>query len=368
MKIAILVTHLLGTGHLVRAIALARAIKAFGDEPIVLSGGFPTPHLANDTIPFVQLPPVRSNGVDFRTLLTDGGAVANATLWEARKDILAKTLAKYAPDILITELWPFGRRSLGAEFLYALALASPAKIVCSIRDILSSPSTDEKRRATEKIIHDRFEAVFVHSDPRITPLEMSWPVSETLAKKLIYTGFITPQLNEEGEYKRTNDVLVAAGGGPVGEELFLAALQAAPAVPQLNWRLLVGGGDARIRHLSAHIVSANATVEPPRRDYRKWLRVAACSVSQAGYNTALDVIQAKTPAVFAPFEDGGETEQRLRAEALKKNIGALVLSKSDLSGASLASAVRAAVERAPLHDFTAKLDGAPETARLLRSL
>ena len=98
MKIAILVTHLLGTGHLVRAIALARAIKAFGDEPIVLSGGFPTPHLANDTIPFVQLPPVRSNGVDFRTLLTDGGAVANATLWEARKDILAKTLAKYAED------------------------------------------------------------------------------------------------------------------------------------------------------------------------------------------------------------------------------------------------------------------------------
>jgi len=40
---------------------------------------------------------------------------------------------------------------------------------------------------------------------------------------------------------------------------------------------------------------------------------AAASVSLCGYNTALDILQAGTPAVFVPFDDGSEVEQGLRA-------------------------------------------------------
>ena len=43
---------------------------------------------------------------------------------------------------------------------------------------------------------------------------------------------------------------------------------------------------------------------------------AAASVSLCGYNTALDVLQSGVPAVLVPFDNGGEVEQSLRAEAL----------------------------------------------------
>ncbi|MFC6588488.1 hypothetical protein ACFQDZ_15780 [Sulfitobacter pacificus] len=39
MKVMIVVTHLLGTGHLTRAVTLAQAFQEAGHRPIVISGG-----------------------------------------------------------------------------------------------------------------------------------------------------------------------------------------------------------------------------------------------------------------------------------------------------------------------------------------
>ena len=61
-RVAILVTHLLGTGHLSRSLTLARAFRDAGLQPQVISGGMPAGHLDVSGIEFVQLPPVRSDG------------------------------------------------------------------------------------------------------------------------------------------------------------------------------------------------------------------------------------------------------------------------------------------------------------------
>ena len=60
MKVMIVVTHLLGTGHLTRALTLARAFAAAGDQVVLLSGGVPVGHLDFDGIALVQLPPLKS--------------------------------------------------------------------------------------------------------------------------------------------------------------------------------------------------------------------------------------------------------------------------------------------------------------------
>ena len=43
---------------------------------------------------------------------------------------------------------------------------------------------------------------------------------------------------------------------------------------------------------------------------------AGVSISQAGYNTLMEVVQARARAVAVPFAGGNETEQTLRARRL----------------------------------------------------
>ena len=72
-RVTILVTHLLGTGHLSRALTLAYSCRAGGFKPQVISGGMPAAHLDQSGADLVQLPPVRSDGVNFTRLLDSAG-------------------------------------------------------------------------------------------------------------------------------------------------------------------------------------------------------------------------------------------------------------------------------------------------------
>ena len=54
------------------------------------------------------------------------------------------------------------------------------------------------------------------------------------------------------------------------------------------------------------------------------MRSARASLSQCGYNSALDLIGAHVPALVVPYETKGENKQRARAERLSA-LGALQL-------------------------------------------
>ena len=98
------------------------------------------------------------------------------------------------------------------------------------------------------------------------------------------------------------------------------------------------------------------------------LHNAAASVSMCGYNTALDVLQTRVPAVFVPFDAGGEVEQSLRAKALANQAGIEVLIDLDLTPDTLLQAVKMVLDAAtrPTPDFG--FDGANETVRIIEKL
>ena len=143
MKIMFVVTHLLGTGHLARTLTLARAFDQAGHTVTVVSGGLPAPHLDAQGLNLVQLPPLRSDGVDFTKLLAETDAAASPAHLLARQTQLLDVLSDTQPDVLVTELFPFGRRILREEFQAVLAKARTASgqplIFASIRDILAPP-------------------------------------------------------------------------------------------------------------------------------------------------------------------------------------------------------------------------------------
>lgn len=370
MRVMIVVTHLLGTGHLSRALTIGRAFSTAGDEVRIVSGGMPVGHFGNASGQVLQLPPVRSDGVDFTRLLTDAGTVVCPEHMVERQRMLRAALDEFRPDVVITELFPFGRRILRAEFLAVLEAArskSPRPLVLSsVRDILAPPSKPSKAEFAEQMVTAYYDGVLVHSDPDVIALDLSWPISEHLSKSLYYTGFVAPPPPQTSG-DRTNDVIVSAGGGDVGDCVFAAACEAAAKTPQARWRLLVGGPNSR-REQFAQDAPPNAVIEAPRQDFRTLLAKASASVSMCGYNTALDVLQTGVPAVLVPFDDGGEEEQGLRADALSSLPGVCVVRQNALDGERLARAVgevTAAPSRPPHRDG---MDGAERTVQIVRNL
>ncbi len=347
-RILILVTHLHGTGHLSRALTLARAFQGAGHPVRVISGGLPAPQLASEDVHVVQLAPLRSNGTDFSKLLTPRGEVAGPEDHAARTLQILAELDDFDPSCLITELFPFGRRSLRKEFIAVLEAArarpKPPRIFASIRDILAPPSKPEKAAYAEQMIAAHYDGVLVHSDPALVPLEVSWPVTPSLAPKLHYTGFVAPALPDAASQTDGRaEILVSAGGGALGERLFPAALEVARQDTR-KWRFLVGGHDAP-DHIARLAASAptNVLIERPRRDFRAMLQVAQASVSLCGYNTAMDVLQTGLPAVMVAFDEGSEREQSLRIKALEGLPQLRTLPLHSLTSAQLSDALAAAL-------------------------
>jgi hypothetical protein len=86
-------------------------------------------------------------------------------------------------------------------------------------------------------------------------------------------------------------------------------------------------------------------------------------VSQAGYNTVVDLALARARAVLVPFEQGKEAEQRLRAEQLATRGFAEVVGEAELDGPTLGRAVAAALSRPRPQANALSVDGVEATVR-----
>ena len=97
------------------------------------------------------------------------------------------------------------------------------------------------------------------------------------------------------------------------------------------------------------------------------LRRCRVSVSQAGYNTVLDVLTARAAAVVVPFALERETEQSLRAERLAARGVLSLVPETQLSPKRLASAIDRAISARPA---TIAIDtaGARRSARVIADM
>jgi predicted glycosyltransferase len=334
------VTHLLGTGHLSRVSTLGQAYMARGWRVVIVSGGRPAPHLLRPGMELIQLPPVSVEGADYKRLLDPDGVVIDTAYREARRDRILDALHATAPDVVVTELYPFGRQLLRLEFDALLDAAHAMRpkplILASSRDILEPPRKLEKAQKTEERLANRYDGVLVHADPVLIRLEATWPDITPFADKLHYTGYVAAQDGAAAapDDQRTGDILVTAGGGNLGARLrlFEQATDAAVSDPQgRRWRILVGGGgaDERVNALMARPGAGERFIaEKVHAGFRDLLAQAPALVGQSGYNTAMDLLVARCPAVFCPFEDGGETEQLARAR-LWANHGPFEVTRSE---------------------------------------
>ena len=373
MKVFFWVQHLLGIGHLRRTLSLARAAAGAGIETVVASGGLPVPGADPGGATLVQLPPVRAVDRHFKQLADERDQLIDDAWRDRRRMALLKAWEAARPDVLVTELFPFGRRQLRFELepLLARAKANGCTTVSSVRDILVEP--DKPGRIGEMLerVTRWYDLVLVHGDPDFVPFDATFPRLDQIAPLVRYTGYAVERaeapLSGDGE----EEVLVSAGGGAVGEPLLRAALAARPlsAARDRCWRFLVGEGlpDAVFSDL-AQAAPAGVIVERARPDFPVLLSRAHLSVSQGGYNTVMEVLAAGLRAVVAPYAGGHESEQTLRAHALAERSALQVVAENELAPESLAAAIDRALAGPPLSAAGIDLGGIPATIRLLQGL
>ena len=376
-RVFIHVQHLLGTGHLRRAAAIAATLAEAGFDVELASGGPPIAGLPVGRARLFQLPPLRAADLSFKRLLDGRGAPIDDAWRAARRDSLLTRFRAFRPDVLITELFPFGRRSLEFELVPLLEAARAATprplILCSLRDVLVAPSDPKKIARAVTRASAWYDRLLVHGDPALIELAASYPATHDLADRIIYTGYIGAEPGPaapDGDGDGDGDVIVSAGGAAVGLRLFetAAAARDAGAARGRPWRFLLGAdlpAAARQRLLSQS--RPGFVVEPARPDFQSLLRRCHISVSQGGYNTIMDIVAADVPAVVVPFAGGGETEQAQRAAALAAKGWIEVVPEHDLDPQQLATAINRALSGRPPRRRL-NCDGAMETVRQIEHL
>lgn len=368
-RVLIHVQHLLGTGHLQRAALVARALIAEGAAVTLVTGGMPLPGFRLDGGLVVQLPPLRATDASFRTLVGLEDRPLDAALAAERRRLVLETFAQSRPDIVVTETYPFGRRALRFELeplIEAVRAAAPRPaLVASIRDILVAKPDPAKRRAMVDRFDADYDQVLVHADPRLIRLEASLPEAIEFGDRIHYTGFVAPTTAMAGPGVPSGEVVVSAGGGVVGAALLRAALAARPLTRHAAtpWRLITGRNLPE-SDFTALVRAAGdgVAIERFRADLPALFQRAALSISQAGYNTAVELLQARVPMVLVPFAEAAETEQTLRARLLAEAGMAQMVEADALDPARLADAVDRAQLPPPL---AIDLDGARGSARAI---
>ena len=372
--VLIYVQHLLGIGHLKRAATLARACAEAGLEVTLVSGGRAVPGLDSGAARVLQLPPARTADESFRTLLDDSGTPVDAA-WEARRrELLLASFAAARPNVLVLEMFPFGRRRLAFELMpliEAAAATRPAvSIVCSVRDILVRKQKPGRDEHTAELIETWFDHVLVHGDPELVRLDRTFPLAPRIAGRIHYTGYLAEPAPARGTATGAGDgeVIVSAGGGAVGARLLACALEARSqtTLDAAPWRLLAGANLDHDRFAAlVERAPCGVTVERQRPDFPALLANCRLSISQAGYNTVASVVRAGVRSVLVPFAGGGENEQELRAELLRGRGAVQVVAESALEPRTLAAAVDAAAHGPPASAAGIDLSGAETSARLI---
>lgn len=366
------VQHLLGIGHLQRTRRIGEALAQRGASVTLVSGGLPPPGINQSTrLRVVQLPPIRA--LDARFELVDGdGRPVDDELRGARRDVLLAAFAETRPGVVVVEGFPFARRAFRFEVdpLIAAARQVGARLVCSVRDIVNPRDDPARSREIVDRVRAEFDLVLVHGDPSLVPFEASFPAASEIADRLRYTGYVADSHASAEASGSSGEVLVSAGGGPAGYALLQVALAARKlgCLAEAPWRLLAGAGlpEPEFSALTG-AASAGVVVERFRDDFPALLRRCHVSVSQAGYNTVLDILSARKRAVLVPFAAEREREQLIRAERLAALGAAEVVRESELSPQRLATAIERAATCTPAA-LDIDMNGAKTSARLIAEM
>lgn len=364
-------------GHLVRSLALADSLADHFRVMLLNGGRMPKGLVIPPGVQVINLPPL---GIDeTNQLVSHDKRISVERALDRRKKMIRTCFDNLRPAVVVLELFPFGRKKFAVELRPLLEAAHSddrrSFIVCSLRDIFGSQRVIQKKyddRAA-MLANQFFDLVLVHSDPSFAHFDEFFHPTIPLKVPVIHTGFVVPRPTSARVEIGRKRIVVSAGGGIAGEPLLRIAIDALQWLEddsQIEMKVIAGPflpDDAwnTLRVLARG--RPQLTVVRCVNNLCDEMRGAAVSISQAGYNTCLDVVRAGVPALLVPFVKGNDNEQQKRALRLQKLGAAQVLDQENLNPARLAMAIRELMNR-KMTKSQLDFDGAKRSTQIITSM
>ena len=409
-RVAFYSQHLIGVGHHFRNRQIVNALVETCDV-FFIDGGRPIPEAELDErVMRIPLTPLRTGAQGIEPV---DGRDLQAVMRE-RQTQLAEAMEQICPDALCVEFFPFSRWSLKGEILNTIVRLNQvnpgAKVLCSLRDVPTRAKSDAlqppialaqrrdgdamrfysvpfggihhehlsfNRRYYEEVVpalNLYFDAVLVHGDSQLSRLEDHFPWVSDIGIPVVYTGFVAEKF---ADASRPDDapnryVLVSAGGGAEGLALVAPCIEAWKQLDQddaLNGREMVIFAGAFIDETHFDALRELCGDGPFRierftSNFLAWMRNADLSISRAGYNTCMNVLETQVPSILVPSI--AMDDQEFRAQQLMDLGMAHVIHPDQIGVAKLAKTVAEMLKSSvPEHDLT--MNGAEQTRKFIAS-
>lgn len=363
MRVLFYCHHSLGIGHYARTLKLAVALD-IKHRVAIISGGLIPHGLKTPPGVVVKTIPAISMGRD-GALRPEDPATTLAQTFAARRKEIISFATSFDADVLVVEMFPFGRRKFSAEIIELMQLTKrkPGAVnICSVRDVLVSRQ-DKREKYEAQVaqwLNEHIDAVLTHGDEQFISLRETFTQFSSIQVPVHHTGYVCTAQVADHRRQVEPTIIVSSGGGRVGNRLLDVVCQAAGELKRTT------GLDTVILRSQAqgHNVddpAATYRTRPFEPELAKLLARSALSISQCGYNTATDVLAARIPAVFVPFESASEDEQLYRAKRFEEHRRAGLLREADLTTESLVYCATKALQLRT--EQIASLDGAASTLR-----
>jgi predicted glycosyltransferase len=353
-------------------------------EVVMAIGGPPFDAPVPSNVRIERLPPM-AMGDDYATLQSDDALRPIEEVKAARRARLHQLYCETQADVLLIELYPFGRRKFKFELVPLLegirsGAVPPAKVVCSLRDILVSKQDAAGYEAdVVQKLNDYFDALLVHADRQLITLDQTFGSTAAIAIPLVYTGFVvqSPPTEAAVQIRRQLQlangeqlVVVSAGGGRSGAPLLEAVLMAFQwDTLRRNRRVFLFTGpfiDPDDADRLAAIKPPGVTISTFSDDFLALLSAADLSISMGGYNTSMNILATGVPALVWPYP--GDQEQGLRTGRLSDKGLLKVLTEADFPPDRMVPIIEQALRSPGRAAGSIAMDGAPQTARFIESM
>jgi len=347
-------------GHIRIASLLSKALISKGVGVTIASGAFTNDHSKSVDMGGAKCAPLPGEVFDKmgQSLTPNGKLPTTDKAWQQeRKNALLEIYKETRPDIIITEQFPFSR---GGHIDELQAIISQKEQSLEKKPVLFSIARDDMFAATKTALEvkpmrggldtlrrqvfsvvkklignqnatklkntmlekgiggssfnkvdflkDHYDGVIVRGSEEVNANNQASFTNE-IKHLLKFVGYFgSPDFPERNkELKTPREVLVSSGGGWRQEDynLHATAIKAREhtTLKDNNWRHLVSQNCPpeqlkSLQDLAKKHGGNSITVEPNRPDFQKLLANAAFSISQRGYNTVVEVMQSRVPAVI----------------------------------------------------------------------
>ncbi|MEL6580013.1 MAG: glycosyltransferase [Cyanobacteria bacterium J06621_12] len=375
-KVMFYCQHILGMGHLIRSVEIVKGL--IPDFQICfINGGQVIPEFEFPTeIEVINIPAVKTDS-EFNELRPVNDSLTMAEAETIRTNMLLDTCDRFAPDILIIELFPFGRRRFSFELIPLMekAKAMGTKIVSSVRDIVVTKQNQQRHEEKVcRLINKYFDLLLIHGDPNFVKLDLSFSRINDLNCAVHYTGYVVQPLPD----KRTitldkPTILVSVGGGRFGHDLLECVARAAPILKeQIPHHIQVFTGAfspdevlSKLQNLTKDL--DNITCDRYTSNLLDYMQQADLSIGMGGYNTTMNILSTGISAMMMAFQGNNDKEQKTRLQKLDSLGRVKMIQPEDLQPEKFARQIIDYLEQTP-SKLTLNLDGVANTAKYLNQL